>query len=88
MAGAMNVAKRGAPGATVVRLAPKHGLARAAKRFLAGRPDRCPKCGSTFVTLEPAFLHCHCCGKLARLANASLADQEVFERRSGLRRAS
>ena len=84
----MDVAKRREPGATVIRLAPKHGLARAAKRFLTGRPDHCPKCRSSFVTLEPAFLHCRCCGKLARLADASLADQEVFERRSGLRIAS
>ena len=76
------------PGATVIRLAPEHVLARAAKRFLTGRPDRCPKCGSESVELEPAFLRCRCCGKLARLADASLADQEVYERRSGLRRAS
>lgn len=88
MAGAMNVAKVKAPAGTVVRLAPEHGLARAAKRFLTEYPDRCPKCGSESVVPEPAFLRCRCCGKLARLANASLSDQEVFERRSGLRRAS
>ncbi len=36
---------------------------------------------------EPAFVHCRFCGKIARLANASLADQELFEIRSGLRLA-
>jgi hypothetical protein len=40
------------------------------------------------VGLEPAFLHCHCCGKLARLTKGSLAEQELFELRAGLRLAS
>ena len=88
MTGAMSATRPGVLGATVIRLAPEHGLARAAKRFLTGLPDHCPKCGSSSVVLEPAFLRCRCCGKLARLANASLTDQEVFERRSGLRIAS
>ena len=88
MAGAMSIEKAGGPTGIVVRLAPEHGLARAEKRFLTEWPDRCPKCGSESVVREPLFLRCRCCGKLARLANASLADQEVFERRSGLRRAS
>jgi hypothetical protein len=52
-----------------------------------GRP-RCVKCGSTFVDLEPAFLHCRYCGSMTRIPAGSLADQEVFELRSGLRLAS
>ncbi len=72
----------------VIRLSPEHGLARAAKTFLDGPAARCPKCGSTFVGREPAFLHCRHCGKLARIANAPLAAQELFELRSGLRVAS
>ncbi len=81
---------RNAHGATVLRLTltPELALKRAAKHFLDVATPRCPKCRSTFVGLEPAFLHCHCCGKLARLAKASLADQELFELRSGLRLAS
>ncbi len=75
---------------TVVRLTltPERALRRAAKHFLDVPPPRCPKCRSTFVGLEPAFLHCHCCGKLARIARGSLADQELFELRSGFRLAS
>ena len=49
---------------------------------------KCVKCGSTFVAREPAFVHCRYCGKMARLAGASLLDQELFELRSGLRIAS
>ena len=49
---------------------------------------RCAKCGSTFVEREPAFLHCRYCGTLARIPKASLADQELYEIRSGLRIAS
>ncbi len=48
----------------------------------------CGKCGSTFVSREPAFLHCHYCGSLARIASGSLLEQELFEIRSGLRLAS
>ena len=81
-------AKAGVPGETrVTRLTPEHFLAAAAKRFLHERPDRCGKCGSTFMYHEPAFVHCRYCGKIARLANASLTDQELFEIRSGLRLA-
>jgi hypothetical protein len=82
--------KRGAAasgGARVTRLTPEHFLAATAKRFLLERPDRCAKCGSAFMCHEPAFVHCRYCGKIARLANASLADQELFEIRSGLRLA-
>jgi hypothetical protein len=72
----------------VMRLSPEVALARAAKRFLAEPTTRCPKCRSAFVGLEPAFLHCRCCGAMARIAKASLADQELFELRSGLRLVS
>ena len=52
-----------------------------------GRP-RCPKCGSMFLDLEPAFVHCRYCGAMTRIPAGSLADQELFELRSGLRLAS
>jgi len=58
---------------------------RTARRFLAQPIDRCVKCNSTFVGREPAFIHCFYCGKMARIANASLLAQEEFETRSGLR---
>ncbi|HEU5320359.1 MAG TPA: hypothetical protein VFX28_06135 [Methylomirabilota bacterium] len=73
---------------TVVRLTPDHILLRASRRFLQAPASRCTKCGSEFVTREPAFLHCHYCGAMTRIANASLEAQEVFEIRSGLRLAS
>ena len=72
----------------VIRLTPEHVLRRAAKRFLGEPGDNCPKCASTFVRREPAFIHCRFCGNLARIANASLVDQELYELRSGLRLAS
>jgi hypothetical protein len=72
----------------VIRLTPEHTLRRAAKRFLAEPGNNCPKCASTFVRREPAFIHCRFCGNLARIANASLVDQELYELRSGLRLAS
>jgi hypothetical protein len=72
-------------GARVTRLTPDRFLDAAAKRFVGERPDRCTKCGSTFMCHEPAFVHCRYCGKMARVANASLVDQELFEIRSGLR---
>lgn len=72
----------------VLRVTPERALQRAARRFLPEPLDRCPKCGSTFVGREPAFLHCFYCGKMARIANASLPAQELFELRSGLRLAS
>ena len=72
----------------VLRLSPERALARAARRFLRDARDACPKCESTFVVREPAFLHCRYCGAMARLANRSLAAQELYELRSGLRIAS
>jgi len=76
-------------GARVVSLLdPDIVLERAAKRFLAQPSDRCVKCHSTFICHEPAFVHCYYCGKMARIANASLFVQEQFEMRSGMRVAS
>jgi hypothetical protein len=76
-------------GARVVSLLdPDLVLERAAKRFLAEPIDRCVKCHSTFIGYEPAFIHCYYCGKMARIANASLFLQEEFEMRSGMRVAS
>ncbi|MGH7333009.1 MAG: hypothetical protein ACREKS_09755 [Candidatus Rokuibacteriota bacterium] len=72
-------------GARVIPLEPERFLKAASKRFVNERPDRCPKCGSTFMCHEPAFVHCRYCGTLARVANASLVEQELFEIRSGLR---
>ena len=76
-------------GARVVSLLdPEMVLERAAKRFLPQPLDRCVKCHSTFIGHEPAFIHCYYCGKMARIANASLLLQEEFEMRSGMRAAS
>jgi hypothetical protein len=74
--------------AAVIRLTPEHTLQRTAKRFLPGPQARCPKCDSTYVGREPAFIHCRLCGKLARIADAPLDLQEIWEMRSGLRIAS
>jgi len=73
------------PNGRVIALTPERLLARAEKTFLPEPAARCPKCDSTFVGREPAFLHCRHCGTLKRIANASLAAQELFELRSGLR---
>ena len=67
---------------------PEGMLDRAARKFLTQPTDRCVKCGSAFVAHEPAFIHCHYCGSMARIANASLGAQELFELRLGLRLAS
>jgi hypothetical protein len=79
----------GRPGRVVpLALTPERGLERAARTFLQGPGNACGKCGSTFIVREPAFVHCHYCGKMARIANASLGAQELFELRLGLRLAS
>ena len=77
-------------GGRVVPLAitPERGLERAARTFLQTPASACGKCGSTFIVREPAFVHCHYCGKMARIANAPLGAQELFELRLGLRLAS
>ena len=48
----------------------------------------CVKCGSLFVEIEPAFVHCRYCGSLYRIRGTSLLAQEEYEMRSGLRLAS
>ena len=74
--------------ATDISLTPENTLQRAAKRFLSDPQVRCPKCDSTYVGREPAFIPCRLCGKLARIADAPLELQELWEIRSGLRIAS
>ena len=69
-------------------ITPDRMLERAAKKFVSQPTGACVKCGSTFIAYEPAFIHCHYCGKMARIANASLGAQELFELRLGLRLAS
>jgi len=78
------------PGGRVVALTltPERMLERATRKFLKQPTDACVKCGSTFIVREPAFIHCHYCGAMSRIANASLAAQELFELRLGLRLAS
>lgn len=72
----------------VIRLLPPAVRAAMAFKHVDTPGDRCGKCGSTFIAYEPAFVHCYCCGNLARIAGASLLAQELFELRSGLRLAS
>jgi len=69
-------------------ITPDRMLERASRKFLQAPSNRCVKCGSTFIMFEPAFIHCHYCGNMARIANASLGAQELFELRLGLRLAS
>ena len=76
------------PATKVVLLTPERVLERAARRFLTEHTSTCMKCGSAFIEHEPAFVHCRYCGAIARIANRSLAAQEEFELRSGLRVAS
>ena len=45
---------------------------------------RCPRCRSTFITIEPAFVHCHYCGAMTRRPAGSLEAQMEYELRSGL----
>jgi hypothetical protein len=76
------------PAATVSRVVPLAVERTASKRFISERTARCPKCDSTFIGHEPAFVHCHYCGNMARITDAPLLAQELFEIRSGLRLAS
>ena len=69
-------------------ITPARALARAEKRFLSQPTDQCVRCGSRFVSLEPMFVHCHYCGRMMRIAGASVLAQELFELRAGLRLAS
>ena len=84
MAQARASAVVGRPGVVTGRVVPL----RAPRPILAADTDHCPKCESGYVTREPAFLHCHFCGNMAPIARGSLMDQELYERRSGLRIAS
>ncbi len=72
----------------VIRLLPPAVRAAMAFKHVDTPGDRCAKCHSTFIAYEPAFVHCYCCGNLARITGASLLAQELFEMRSGLRLAS
>ena len=69
-------------------ITPERHLERASRKFLTDPSNRCVKCGSAFITREPAFVHCHYCGSMARIANAPLGAQDLFELRLGLRLAS
>jgi hypothetical protein len=81
--------KAGTRGRVVtLTITPERMLERAARRFVKDPSGACVKCGSTFIAYEPAFIHCHYCGNMARIANASLAAQDLFELRLGLRLAS
>ena len=79
-----------APRGRVVTLniTPERHLERASRKFLTEPSDRCGKCGSAFIVREPAFIHCRYCGSMARIVNAALDVQELFELRLGLRLAS
>jgi hypothetical protein len=85
-----SAARRARSHVRVVTLAvtPERMLERASRTFVQGPTNACVKCGSTFIAYEPAFIHCHYCGNMARIANASLGAQELFELRLGLRLAS
>jgi hypothetical protein len=83
--------KSGVPGAGrpgVVALAGRRRERDTGRQAVNDGVIRCPKCESAWVVLEPAFIHCRYCGALNRIPHASLAAQEEFEIRSGLRLAS
>jgi hypothetical protein len=73
--------------AKIVRFVPRrlHERVRAQNGQSSGG---CHKCGSHFIEVEPAFVHCRYCGSLSRIRGASLLAQEEYELRSGLRLAS
>lgn len=71
-----------------LNITPERHLERASRKFLTEPSDRCGKCGSAFIVREPAFIHCRYCGSMARIVNAALDVQELFELRLGLRLAS
>jgi hypothetical protein len=82
--------KTAGPRGRVVTLTitPERMLERASRKFVKDPSGACVKCGSTFIAYEPAFIHCHYCGNMARIVNAPLGAQELFELRLGLRLAS
>jgi hypothetical protein len=71
----------------IVRLVPR-GLLERVRRPESPGGGGCVKCGSLFLEIEPAFIHCRYCGNLSRIRGASLLAQEEYEMRSGLRLAS
>ncbi|HET7341793.1 MAG TPA: hypothetical protein VFL90_10040 [Methylomirabilota bacterium] len=79
---------RRAPTAKIVRLVPRRLHERVARGPHGQASGGCHKCGSHFIEIEPAFVHCRYCGSLSRIQGASLLAQEEYELRSGLRLAS
>jgi hypothetical protein len=76
------------PHARIVRFVPRRLLERVARAQAGEGGSGCHKCGSLFVEIEPAFVHCRYCGSLSRIRGASLLAQEEWETRSGMRLAS
>ena len=74
--------------AKIVRLVPRRLLERVVRGQAGEGGGGCHKCGSLFVEIEPAFIHCRYCGSLSRIHGASLLAQEEWEQRSGMRLAS
>ena len=74
--------------AKIVRLVPRRLLERVVRGQAGEAGGGCHKCGSLFVEIEPAFIHCRYCGSLSRIHGASLLAQEEWEQRSGMRLAS
>jgi hypothetical protein len=72
----------------IVRLVPRRLLERVTRAQAGESAGGCVKCGSLFIEVEPAFVHCRYCGSLSRIRGASLLAQEEYEMRSGLRLAS
>lgn len=72
----------------IVRLVPRRLLERVTRAQAGQGAGGCVKCGSLFLEIEPAFVHCRYCGSLSRIRGASLLAQEEYEMRSGLRLAS
>jgi hypothetical protein len=72
----------------IVRFVPRRLLERVARAQAGQGGGGCHKCGSLFVEIEPAFVHCRYCGSLSRIRGASLLAQEEWETRSGMRLAS
>jgi hypothetical protein len=74
--------------AKIVRFVPRRLLERVVRAQAGESSHGCHKCGSLFVEIEPAFVHCRYCGSLSRIRGASLLAQEEWEMRSGMRLAS
>ena len=83
-----SAAKAASVRAKIVRLVPRRLLERVARPQPSPSAGGCVKCGSLFLEIEPAFIHCRYCGSLSRIRGASLLAQEEYEMRSGLRMAS